>query len=290
MLLKEIDPFVRQALIASINSNSKYDVFNELQSSDCRLFYIISGEGSMVIEGHKYPLKSGDCILFQSGTKYIWQTSQTSALNCIFINFDYSHNFSNIKKPFHPVHSNMFSSKDILESITFTDCPPLNKHIILSNSNSYEPKFRRIVSEFYLGGEFVDELLSSSLKSLIIRIIRDLNTNDKNPPNNNFELTRKIMQYIQNNYSQEISYESLSKIFHLNPIYLNRVFKKISGVSLYSFLIDYRINMAMELLRSTNIEVREIAFMVGFSDLPHFIKTFKKHTSKTPSKYRNSSE
>jgi two-component system response regulator YesN len=43
-------------------------------------------------------------------------------------------------------------------------------------------------------------------------------------------------------------------------------------------------------LRSTNIEVREIAFMVGFSDLPHFIKTFKKHTGKTPSKYRNSAE
>ncbi len=52
----------------------------------------------------------------------------------------------------------------------------------------------------------------------------------------------------------------------------------------------YRINMAMELLRSTNIEVREIAFMVGFSDLPHFIKTFKKHTGKTPSKYRTSAE
>ncbi|MBE6777146.1 MAG: AraC family transcriptional regulator [Ruminococcaceae bacterium] len=290
MLLREINPFVRQAINCSISSNAKYDVFNELQSADCRLFYMISGEGSMVIEGHKYDLNSGDCILFQSGTKYIWQINEQHELNYISINFDYTHNFYSIKKPFHPVHSNMFSPEDILENITFYDCPALNNHIVLPASNSYESKFRRIVTEYYLGGDFSDELLSSLLKSLVISIVRELNGNDKNPLSNNFELTRKIMQYIQNNYAQEISYESIAKSFHLNPIYANRVFKKISGVSLYSFLINYRIDMAMELLRSTNIEVKEIAFMVGFSDLPHFIKTFKKHTGKTPSKYRNSSE
>lgn len=290
MYLKEINPFVRQAIISSISSNTKYDIFNELRSTDCRLFYIISGEGSMIIEGFKYTLHSGDCILFQSGTRYIWQISENRELNYISINFDYTQNFSHIKKTFHPVHSNMFSNNDILENIIFSDCVLLNKHIILTDSNSYESKFRRIVTEYYLGGDFSDELLSSMLKSLIINIVRRLNNKDKNPPDNNFDLTRKIMQYIQNNYAEAISYESISKKFHLSPIYINRVFKKIAGVSLYAFLINYRINMAMELLRSTNMEVKEIACMVGFSDLPHFIKTFKQHTGKTPAKYRNSSE
>ena len=175
MLLKDINPFVRQAIIGSLSSNTKYDVFNELQSTDCRLFYIISGEGSMIIEGINHNLHFGDCILFQAGTKYVWQTNENQALNYISINFDYTHNFSHITKTFHPVHSNMFSKYDILENIVFCDCNILNKHIVLPHSNSYESKFRQIVTEYYLGGDFSDALLSSLLKYLIISIVRMLN-------------------------------------------------------------------------------------------------------------------
>ena len=76
----------------------------------------------------------------------------------------------------------------------------------------------------------------------------------------------------------------------MNPVYINRVFKKNSGVSLHNFLVNYRVNMAMEILRSSSIPVKEITSMVGFSDIPHFIKTFKKITGISPSKYRNSAD
>ncbi len=290
MLLKEIDPFVRQAIIGSISRSTEYDVFYELRASDCRLFYIISGRGSIIIENEPYDLHAGDAILFQSGTKYIWQTVGNEVLHYISINFDYTHRFSHIRKPFHPVHADMFSDEDVLESIVFSNSTILNRHILLPNAQALEAKFRRLVTEYYLGGAFSDELLSTLLKALIISIVREFNIGSTQSSGGGFELTRDIMQYIQGHYGEELSYDRLAEIYHLNPIYINRVFKKNSGISLHSFIVNYRINMAMELLRSTNTGVKEIAALVGFSDLPHFVRTFKRVTGRTPAKYRNSAE
>jgi len=55
-----------------------------------------------------------------------------------------------------------------------------------------------------------------------------------------------------------------------------------------TFIVDYRINQAMEILRTQNISVSETAAAVGFSDIPHFIKTFKNHIGQTPTEYRAS--
>lgn len=291
MFLEDVKPFVRQALISTISSSAKNDVFYELQSSDCRLFYIVSGKGNMIIQNKNYKLFRGCAILFQAGTKYVWQTIGEETIEYISINFDYTQNFSHVKKPFHPVHSNKFSKKDILENVKIKDASSLNSPIVLYNLNSIENRLRLLTTEYnVVDKKYSDILLSTVLKSVIISMVREINFNEEYCGNRNMTLTRNIIQYIQNNYDKEISYDSLGKEFYMNPVYINRVFKKNSGVSLKTFLINYRINMAMELLRTTSISVKEIAISVGFTDVPHFIKTFKKNTGFSPGKYRNLAE
>ena len=80
--------------------------------------------------------------------------------------------------------------------------------------------------------------------------------------------------------------EIIGDYFHFNPSYLNRIFKENTGDTLHNFLVRYRINLAMDLLHTTNLPVNEVASTVGFSDIPHFIKSFKKSTGKTPGEYR----
>jgi len=287
MLLKDINPYVRKAATATLTSQTKTDVFNELQTSDCRLFYILSGSGSMIIEGNVYELKQGCAILFQSGTKYVWQIDR---IRYITINFDYTHNHTDIKKPFHPVHSNTFRMSDILENIVFSDCTELNAPIIIRDAISLEARMKLLCTEYFLGDDYCDELLSSTLKSIIISMLRTLNTKNASYSNKAFLLTKNIIQYIQQNYEKEISYEILSETFHFNSSHINRIFKKNTGKSVHAFLLDYRLNIAMELLRTQTTPINEVASLVGFTDVPHFIKTFKKFTGKTPAKYRNSNE
>ena len=288
MLLKDINPFVRKAATATLTVHVKADVFNELQTSDCRLFYILSGTGSMIIEGDIFELKQGCAILFQSGTKYVWQIDSVEGVHYITINFDYTHNHTHIRKSFHPVHSNIFHSSDILESIVFSDCIALNAPIIIKDASILEANMKLLTTEYFLGDNFCDESLSSILKSIIISIVRTLNIKNNPYGNKGFILTQNIIQYIQNHYAEDISYESLSEIMHFNASHINRVFKKNTGKSLHAFLLDYRLNIAMELLRSQAAPINEIAAMVGFTDIPHFIKTFKKFTGLTPTKYRSS--
>jgi two-component system response regulator YesN len=137
---------------------------------------------------------------------------------------------------------------------------------------------------------YSDELMSTVLKSVIISMVREARLSKEERNRRDASLTRDIIQYIQGNYDKEISYESLAEKFHMNPVYINRVFKKNTGVSLHVFLVNYRITTAMEILRSGSMSVKEIASMVGFSDLPHFTKTFKKTTGMTPGRYRDSSD
>lgn len=288
MTLEDIRPFVRQAIVTNISCNTKEDVFYELQSSDCRLFYIISGKGSMTIEGETYRLSPGCTLLFKAGTKYVWQPMSDEAIDFIALNFDYTHNFKHISKPFHPVHSDRFGEKDILEDHYFTDSDFLNYPIVIENLVSVESRLRLMTTEFNVANDYcLDELLSSILKSVIISIIREKSITRDDESNRELALTRSIIQYIQSNYENDISYESLAENFYMNPVYMNRIFKKNTGTSIHAFIVNYRINMAMELLRSSNISVREIAFATGFTDIPHFGKTFKKITGVSPAKYRN---
>lgn len=290
MLLKDITPFVRQATTATLTVYAKADVFNELQTSDCRLFYILSGRGSMIIESNTFELKPGCAILFQSGTKYVWQIDGMEGIHYIAINFDYTHNHADIKKSFHPVHSNIFHTSDILENIVFSDCAELNFPIVIKDATPLEARMKLLTTEFFLGDDYCDELLSSTLKSIIISMVRALSIKNNPYGNKGFILTQNIIQYIQQHYVEDISYEILSENFHFNASHINRVFKKNTGKSLHAFLSEYRLNIAMELLRSQTAPVSEIASMVGFTDIPHFIKTFKQFTGLTPAKYRSSNK
>jgi two-component system response regulator YesN len=59
-----------------------------------------------------------------------------------------------------------------------------------------------------------------------------------------------------------------------------------TGTGMHEFLINYRINAAKEMLLNNHMSVEEICTAVGFKDMPHFSKSFKKHTDKSPCEYR----
>ena len=290
MFLKEINPFVRRALIGHLSAKTSYDVFFELRAPDTRLFYIAGGEGEMVIEGEAHKIASGTLILLPGGTRYTWCPERTEVLEYIAVNFDYTRQCDHITKSFHPVHAELFKEEDIIERIHFEDAEELMRPILLPSYSAREAQLRQLVTEHSLGGLYSGELQSAILKSIIISTLRELRTPESTATDGGISLVREIIRYVQTNYSSEISYETIAEAFHLNPIYINRVFKRHTGTSLHAYILTHRINTAMELLRATSIPVKDIAAMVGFSDLPHFLKTFKRHSGKTPSAYRNSVE
>ena len=288
MYLREIDPYVRQAIVTSMNDRAKSDVYAELITPDCRLFYIISGKGSLRVPNATLPLSPGCAILFMSGTRYTWQLDE-EGVSYIAINFDYTQNFSHIKKSFHPVHADTLSEDKILECVEIEDAPVLNSPLYLKDATRLEITLRTIAEEFYIRSEHTSQLLSSALKYLLVSIVKQVTETEMGHARGQV-VVRRLIQYIENNYDKDLSNEVLAEYFHFNSSYLNRVFKKHVGISMHKFLLNHRLRIARDLLWSSTLPVSEIAARVGLSDVPHFIKAYKSHYGRSPGQSRGNTK
>ena len=281
MRIDETKPFIRQAIIAKF-STGLYSG-KKIKTRDCRLFYILHGNGEIVIEGRLHKIKAGSVILFQTGTEYVWQIND---MRYIAINFDYTQEHNHIKRTFSPISADSFPKENFSQKIVFSDAAELNKEIVFLGGTAFESKITNLTLEINTAADFKDELLSSLLKSIIISIVRQKREQESAGDAKGALIARKIIEFIQQNYNTPINNETIAEHFHFNPSYVNRVFKAYTGFTIRTFIIDYRIHQAMELLRTQTLSISETATAVGFTDIPHFIKTFKKHVEQTPGEYR----
>lgn len=93
-------------------------------------------------------------------------------------------------------------------------------------------------------------------------------------------------EYIQNNLNKDITLDVISKHVHLNPVYFSKLFKQETGENFIDYVTGNRIIMAKRLLKENNYKASEVCRMVGFNDVKHFYKVFKKHTGFTPGAYK----
>lgn len=100
------------------------------------------------------------------------------------------------------------------------------------------------------------------------------------------ETFRAILNYVNQNYIQDISIQSLSIKFYTNPSYISQLFKKEVGETFTAYIAKLRITYACKLLGNTNLMVGEIAEKAGYQDYFYFTKIFKKVVGTTPSRFR----
>lgn len=96
----------------------------------------------------------------------------------------------------------------------------------------------------------------------------------------------QIQQYIEKNYNQPLTLESLSKLFHFHPSYLSSYFSKHTKLGVNEYLHQVRITRAKELLKNGRLSVSSISEKVGYSDPSYFTKVFKKNVGISPRIYR----
>ncbi len=100
------------------------------------------------------------------------------------------------------------------------------------------------------------------------------------------EEVEKVILYLYSNYADKITMSDIVAKFNIDRTTLTNKFKEEVGDTVINSLINLRINLASSLLRDTFIPISEITYRVGFSDVSHFNRSFKKHTGFNPSDYR----
>lgn len=95
----------------------------------------------------------------------------------------------------------------------------------------------------------------------------------------------KILHYINEHFTQNISVESISNEFHISESSLSHRFRAYVNKSVYEYILYKRIILAKELMYS-NLSLTEIAYKCGFSDYSNFLRVFTKQTGISPKLYR----
>lgn len=100
------------------------------------------------------------------------------------------------------------------------------------------------------------------------------------------EKQRDILGYLNENYTRELTLETVAEQFHMAPKYFSRYFKKIFHVTLTEYINRLRLERAAQLLRETRLPVTEIALQAGFNSSSYLNKKFLEVYQKTPTRFR----
>ena len=125
------------------------------------------------------------------------------------------------------------------------------------------------------------------LNMLIVKLIRRTNFSFEFVPSvKSSRECIKLKQYIEMNYPQDITLDTLAEVSHLNKYYMVHAFTRQFGCSPMNYLMEVRIKASKELLASTDYSITEVAQSSGFSSQSYFAQCFLKHCHMTASAYR----
>lgn len=131
------------------------------------------------------------------------------------------------------------------------------------------------------------QLIANQLaKSIVYMVYMLIHQNDNKIQQEDNLIVRRILDYINNHYAEDITLSSIAAAVHANAYYIAHLFKRVTNYSPLNYVIRRRIGEAQSLLIYTKMDITEIAAAVGYPDPNYFSRVFKKITSMPPRKYR----
>lgn len=272
----KINPFIRYANMHTFLKPSK-----ELSVCyDCRLFYIAKGSGTITANGKNYILSGNDVVFLPPETRYRFSFNGSNQINIYVLNFDLVDTFSNYQKSLTTPTEKTFD-KNLSLTLKYQLPTEYSNVIVLKNAFSVRKYVEKCAELFLQKTPFFREESSARIKLALLEILRE-NKNGEYP------IIQKVIDFIKENYAQvDLNNQAIAENFNYHPYHLNRIIKAYTQKTLHGYLLDYRIQMAKNLLVATTLTVTEIAEKTGFVSYTYFIKLFRERTGQSPLKYRS---
>ncbi|GHU98477.1 AraC family transcriptional regulator [Clostridia bacterium] len=97
---------------------------------------------------------------------------------------------------------------------------------------------------------------------------------------------RSVTDYIARNYQEELSITKIARAVNLNETYMQKIFRKSTGRTVFEYITQYRVNQSIALMRNTGLKFIDIAAEVGFNNRQSFYNAFREFTGYTPKIFR----
>ena len=229
------------------------------------IHYIISGSGTFHVDGHSYTLHENQGFLICPNIITYYEASDKDPWIYTWIGFRGIKAETYLKNIKLDKSNPIFNCEGDIVKKCFEE---------IRASNTYKFGY-----ELRLQG-YLSILLSELMEQSGATILQG----DGHKEN----YIKKSLQFIETNYSRNISIQSLASYIGLNKNYFSTLFSEILGIPPQQYLIKYRINKACELLTNKDLTISEISRSVGYDDPLGFSKIFKGIKGVSPKNYRRS--
>jgi AraC-like DNA-binding protein len=241
------------------------------------IYYLYSGDRYYFIKDKSYHIQRGDLVLIKPYDVHCTTNFSKSGYDRFLIN---------VKKSY------LDGLLELSGGINLFECFEKDIHVVKLNpqEQSYiENLLLAMLSEYCsdnLGHEY---FLKTSLVQLLIfasRYSGQMIDDSQSYVSAVHKTVSEVAAYINNNYKEDITLESISDKFFISPFYFSRTFKRVTGVAFTEYLSGIRIKEAKRLISNTDMSMSDIAESVGYKSSTHFGRTFKSMIGMSPSTYK----
>lgn len=274
MELTNLNPYIRYA---AIHNTYRHKAFDSI-CYDCRLFFFLSGAGTVIADRNRYAFQKGTVLYFPPGTRYRFHLDKKSeGFSLVVINFDLISDFSIFSTSLGTATAVDFDSTRVIAYALPTEFAK----VICRQLPELEASLCRITDDFLHASPLYRETSSALIKLSLLELLLN-NHHDAQQ-----QRLAPILEYIRAHYNDpELTNQAVAKAFNYHPHYLSQMLKCATGQTLHQFVTGYRLQMARQLLVSTDDSISTIAWKTGFQSTAYFIKLFRQESGVTPGTYR----
>lgn len=255
-----------KAVLVSVSSSRYEGEWENILHSHyfTELIYIKDGAGNFLIGDSLYPISKKQLIIINPHVNHTEISSKVSPLSYFTVGID----------------GIGFSFQDH-KDFQILNCQEKNAALYFY--------FSTLFQELSAKTDGYDRVCNHLLECLIIQLRRLTGSvvslvTSKEPSSE----CAMIKNYLDANYSEEITLDSLALISHLNKYYLSHKFTNYYGVAPIQYLNGKRIEISKTLLENSDYRIADIARLSGFSSQSYFSQSFQKACGMSAGAYRRS--
>lgn len=242
--------------------------------------YYMSGSGTLLIEDREEPIGPGTTLLIGPNMYHSIRVHPNDPVSRYLLQFTYTepaHDADDFRRREGGEIPDMLSG---FRYKSITDPDP-DRSIALIREVYRE-------QEHHLVG--YHSTIQSLMVHLFVRLIRSLSAEPSQlsiPPQLADERRTQMIDTFFDRYEEQLTIRDLAAQLHLSTKQTNRILHKYYRTSFKQKQLSTRMQVAMELLRTSRLSVEDIAARIGYASAYHFCRLFRKKTGMTPSQYRD---
>lgn len=239
--------------------------------TEIEMIYIREGALEVTLESESVRATKGDLIIVESGEIHYSNIGEnTNVLE--FIIFDPAIINSIFKG---------FNLKTALLTKNTLKKSQLTKHLLaLLCTINHEVKYKN---------KYYDEIIAAELRKFCLLLKRNaaylINDNQPKSQRDRIDEFQSFLDYLEQNYSEDISLSDGAKYLNLNTSYFSTLFKDYTGSTFVRYLNALRVEKALEAIQKNEQSIIEIAYDCGYNNIRSFNRVFKEFTGIAPSQF-----